>query len=545
MRRLYPLPIFVALASLSLGASGCMFILNPGNPPVPEELDARRVPVMASAGADREILRGYTARLEGLGTYSPVGRPFSVRWRQIEVTGDSVSLNNDFSPTPQFLAPLEEQVLAFELTADDGLWVTRDVVRLHVKRTPRLGAPRVSAGPDRYLNEGEAGPVAEDVNDAPADGEIIWETVTAEPSPTITSDETALTVAPSISRLSASRGGLRSAPDYIMFLSAQNAPRGQTAPVASLNTESLVTPGASFTLDASGSTDSNGDALTYRWEQVQGRPMFEVSPSDSAVDLSAPNQPQELVFRVFASDGILESGPARVSVNITAAVEVPVVAPQYDSRTHPGNLIELDADGIPTPDELIEVSFAWTQTVGETEVTLDTSNDPNGRYAAFEAPDSVGDLAFAVVATVPGELAETEVESSPAVARVTVVDFADNTAPEIFLCTEFVSEISKWVVTAVVADPEVDVLNGVNWSYSLTNGASTILAEQPSDAFVETPLCDLDRDAQAARVQTSSNAFQATLTPPSVESVLTVTLDACDSLQACSDGSVDIEIAAP
>lgn len=543
MRQLYPLPLFAAL--VSLGAGGCMLSLSPGNPPVTEDLDPRRVPVMASAGADREILRGYTARLEGLGTYSPVGRSFSVRWRQIEVTGDPVTLNNDFSTTPQFLAPLEEQVLAFELTADDGIWITRDIVRLHVKRTPAVGAPRVSAGPDRYLEDGEPGPTTEDVNDAPADGDLIWEMVTAEYSPDITDEDSGLTVAPSISRLSASRDGLRSAPDYILFLSAQNAPRGQAAPVASLSTESLVAPGAPFTLDASGSTDSNGDALTYRWEQVQGRPMFEESPGEVTIDLVAPNQPQELVFRVFASDGLLESGPARVSVNITADVEVPVVAPQYDSRTHPGNVIELDADGIPTPEEIVDVSFDWTQTVGETEVILDTTKDPNGRYATFQAPDSVGDLAFAVVATLPGEAAETEVESNPAVARVTVVDIADNTAPEIFLCTEFVSDISKWVVTAVVVDPEVDVIGAVDWSYVVTNGASTALEPQPSDSFVETPLCDLDRDAQAARVQTSSNAFQATLTVPAAEALLTVTLDACDLLEACNEASVDIEIAAP
>ena len=65
------------------------------------------------------------------------------------------------------------------------------------------------------------------------------------------------------------------------------------------------------------------------------------------MSLIAPSRPQELAFRVFASDGVLESAPAELKVVVSpgADVVVPAVHPGADQRTRPGRSVRLDALG--------------------------------------------------------------------------------------------------------------------------------------------------------------------------------------------------------
>src|SRR5689334_9074233 len=64
------------------------------------------LPVLVSAGADREVLAGARACLNSTGSYDPLGKAFTVSWTQ--TAGPSVYLSNVADPLPCFVAPLQE-----------------------------------------------------------------------------------------------------------------------------------------------------------------------------------------------------------------------------------------------------------------------------------------------------------------------------------------------------------------------------------------------------------------------------------------------------
>ncbi len=84
-------------------------------------------------------------------------------------------------------------------------------------------------------------------------------------------------------------------------------PSGNTPPVAVASSESSkVTQGGAFVVTASGSTDADGDSLTFTWAQTAGPLALQgVSTQDTTLNLTAPivTQDTALTFEVTASDG--------------------------------------------------------------------------------------------------------------------------------------------------------------------------------------------------------------------------------------------------
>lgn len=101
-------------------------------------------------------------------------------------------------------------------------------------------------------------------------------------------------------------------------------------PLSNAGINQTATVGALVTLDGSGSTDSNQDALTYKWTMAS-------KPIDSAAlftetTLIKPTltrtMPGTYVFTLVVSDGKADSAPSTVAVAVTAAVgPVPARAP--------------------------------------------------------------------------------------------------------------------------------------------------------------------------------------------------------------------------
>jgi large repetitive protein len=86
-------------------------------------------------------------------------------------------------------------------------------------------------------------------------------------------------------------------------------------PSANAGIDQTVNSGELVTLDASGSSDPNGDPLAYSWEQLSGGAVTLQSGATAKPTFTAPVVAQEalLVFRVQASDG---TGFAADTVNI-------------------------------------------------------------------------------------------------------------------------------------------------------------------------------------------------------------------------------------
>jgi hypothetical protein len=93
---------------------------------------------------------------------------------------------------------------------------------------------------------------------------------------------------------------------------------GNSAPVADAGPDQIgVTPGP-VTLNGSNSRDPEGDALTYRWEQIGG-PSVSLSGMNTAMATFTAQEGQNYIFRLTVTDTGGLSDAARVMVTTTTA----------------------------------------------------------------------------------------------------------------------------------------------------------------------------------------------------------------------------------
>lgn len=167
---------------------------------------------------------------------------------------------------------------------------------------------------------------------------------------------------------------------------------GQTnrAPLANAGADQSVYLQQLVTLDASGSSDPDGDVLSYEWTLLQ-------RPAGSAAALAAaasvhptftPDREGEYLVQLVVRDGQLSSAPDTVTISTRNSAPVANAGP--DQSVFIGQLVHLDGSGSSDVDG-DALTYAW-QIVQR----------PTGSAAALERPDEVNptftpDLAGAYV----------------------------------------------------------------------------------------------------------------------------------------------------
>jgi hypothetical protein len=201
-----------------------------------------------------------------------------------------------------------------------------------------------------------------------------------------------------------------------------------TPPVADAGEGQSVTSGDTVSLNASGSDDADGDALTYQWNQTAGTPSVSLSDTAAAQPtFTAPavNTATTLTFEVEVSDG---TDTDTDTVDVAVSPDAPVDPNQPPTADAGGNQVadentpvSLDASGSNDPDGDDSLSYSWTQTDGTPQVTL---ADSDTATPSFTAPDIDGDQTLTFEVTVSdGNDSDTDT------VDVTITDTDDTTPP--------------------------------------------------------------------------------------------------------------------
>jgi hypothetical protein len=197
--------------------------------------------------------------------------------------------------------------------------------------------------------------------------------------------------------------------------SAQN-----TAPTADAGPDQTVDTGAVVSLDGSGSSDPEGDTLTFSWS-------FLVRPSGSNASLSneTAQDPSftadvagQYVVELEVNDGNETSSPNSVTITVVASNTAPVANAGNDQNVATGATVQLDGSASIDPDGDL-ITYAWT-----------VESSPDGSAASLSDATIVNPT---FVADLDGqytlELTVADSEPQSAVDSVTITAETANSVP--------------------------------------------------------------------------------------------------------------------
>jgi hypothetical protein len=325
-------------------------------------VSSENTPPIANAGTAQTVGVGSTVSLDGSGSSDADGDPLTYNWFLVSVpTGSGASLSTTTGVRPTFVADLRGSYLV-ELIVNDG---TDDSPADRVTITTTNSLPIADAGGDQSVRVDDLVTLDGSGSNDP-DGDLLsfsWEFESLPDGSSATLSD-AGAVDPSfvadvdgtyVVRLVVSDGIATSAVDRVT-VTTEN-----TQPVANAGADQSVLLNDVAVLDGSGSTDADGDLLTFFWS-------FATVPDGSAADLSDPTAvrpsftvdvPGDYVVQLVVNDGLVNSLADTVVVSTQNLPPVADAGP--DQSAFVGDVVLLDGTGSTDP-ELDPLTYAWALT---------------------------------------------------------------------------------------------------------------------------------------------------------------------------------------
>lgn len=276
--------------------------------------------------------------------------------------------------------------------------------------TPTNQTPIADAGPDQNVGGGFV--VFLDGSDSrDPDGSTIGFLWSQTAGPTIDLDD-ADTPMPSFRAPNATAtirialtvtdsGGLTATDSVSIDVTAQD----NVPPIANAGQNLVVRGTETATLDATGSSDPDGDALTFAWSQVSGESVTLTGADTATPSFEAPNVDGDLVFEVTVDDGNGHTDSDRVTVSVSREASILFVANLGGPSV--GRFVDLvDRNGDIAPDTQLAGDTTMLAEVSDVVVNrensliaVNRSNNSLNLYLASAV--SIGDVAPAFIVRGP------------------------------------------------------------------------------------------------------------------------------------------------
>ena len=379
----------------------------------------------ADAGPDQNVKVGDTVTLDGTKSRDEDGDPLTYRWElESRPDGSAAELQGADTVKPTFVPDLDGEYV-ISLSVNDGKADSK-TDRVTITADHDNSAPVADAGPDQSVKTG-ATVTLDGSASSDADGDLLshqWSFVT-RPEGSMAELEASDTAKPRFVpdvdgvyeiALVVNDGLVDSASATITVTAATP----NSAPVSHAGNDQNVTEGATVTLNGSGSSDADGDPLSYQWQFVS-RPAGSTATLASA-DTVAPTFVADVagtfVIELIVNDGQIDSEPTSVSVTAEQANVPPVADAGRDQNVIAGTTVSLDGSASSDADG-DSLTYQWTFVA-----------KPDGSAAALSdatkvTPTFIADLAGTYVL----ELVVNDGETDSAGDRITITAERENTLP--------------------------------------------------------------------------------------------------------------------
>jgi hypothetical protein len=375
---------------------------------------------VANAGADQTGVVGQTVQLDGSGSSDVDGDLLTYQWTLTErPTGSGATLTNPASVNPTITLDKPGSYTAQLIVHDGAVESAPDTVVLSTVNS----APAANAGPDQTGVVGQLiqldGSGSSDVDGDPLtyqwtlltqpSGSNATLTNATDVNPTLTLDKPGSYTA----QLVVNDGTVNSAPDAVVVSTVNSAPAAD----AGLDQTGVV--GQLIQLDGSGSSDVDGDSLTYQWSFTSIPPGSTAALSDPA--MVAPtfvlDRPGVYVVQLLVNDGDAGSAPDAVTISTINSKPVANAGPDLDAQV--GDTVQLDGGGSTDADG-DALSYQWSLASAPAGSSA-TLTDVTTAQATF-APDVAGVYVAQLIVN------DGAVDSEPDTTTVTVT-VVDTTPP--------------------------------------------------------------------------------------------------------------------
>lgn len=417
----------------ALNSTGTLF-KNNGFAPSAAMCPVKNTAPVANAGPNQTLALGTTVTLNGTASSDVDGNPLTYLWAFVSVpAGSGATLANPTTAKPTFLVDKAGQYVV-QLVVNDGIVNSLPAtVTIATSNT----APVANAGPNQTVAVGATvtldGSGSTDADGNPLTYQWSFVSVPTGSAATLTGPtmmKPTFHVDKSgdyLVRLIVNDGIVNSAPATVTITTSN------TAPVANAGPDQAATVGATVTLDGSGSTDVDGNALNYDWSFVS-------VPTGSVATFSNPTAAKptfvadkagQYVAQLIVNDGTVNSLPDTVTVTTTPANMAPVANAGPDQTVPAGSTVQLDGSGSKDPDGNA-LRYQWALTV-----------KPTGSKAALSNATT---MMASFVADVAGQY----------VAQLIVNDGMINSAPD----TVIITTLGGNTAPAANAGPDQTVQTG-------------------------------------------------------------------------------------
>ncbi|MCB9760448.1 MAG: discoidin domain-containing protein [Alphaproteobacteria bacterium] len=462
-----------------------------------DDSGGNRAPIAQCAGPEL-VAVGYSVPLDGRDSYDPDGDEIFYVWELSRPDGSVAEMDNVTSATPAFTPDLEGVYTATLVVTDGQLASSPCEVEVRAAEDVENQAPHADAGPDIAVDVNEIATFdGRDSYDPDGDPLLFsWELLDVPSGSGLTSADI---IDPNSDRPSLIPDvdgvyGMRlTVCDWQPLCDADEvvleAGDGttNTAPVSDAGPDQTVTLGDTVALDGSGSFDTDGDPITYRWA-------FQSVPADSALTNSdlidrytpaggfVPDVGGEYEMKLVVDDGLANDRDYVIITVLDPANNAPVADAGPDQSVTLGADVSLDGSGSFDPDG-DAITYRWAVSSLPTGSAL-ANGDIIDRYtdAASFTPDVAGEYEMKLVVDDGQDLGRDWV--------VITVSDAANTPP--------------------VADAGADFTVGLNASATLDGSGSY---DPDGDAisydwsFVSVPALSNLTDADLADVGTAHPSF--------------------------------------
>jgi len=327
--------------------------------------------------------------LDGSASYDPMGQALQYSWTQVGTTPSQVTINSPTSAKADFVG-IRAGTYQFRLTCTNAAGSSSATVNVTITNV----APTVDAGSNVTIDAGTQITLHATGTDPNQDSLSYQWTKVSGPSVTIPSmAQQNITFIPTNAgsytfSVQCYDGVNYSATSQVVV----TVNKVNHAPTANAGVEQDVNKGVTVNLDGSGSSDPDGDPLTYSWTEVATDTVkVTLSNANTVHPTFVASTVGTFNFNLTVNDGTVSSTPSSVIVKVVYLNHPPVANAGSDQHTDVGYDVMLDASGSYDPD-LDGLTCTWSQVSGASVVihNADTMNQ------AFFTPTTAGVYVFMV-----------------------------------------------------------------------------------------------------------------------------------------------------